>query len=134
MSNYNIEIDKANEILSVTTDDYEAFKTTLGLVKRDKTSYTTASESEEKLLSQLIEEQNRLCECRTELAKAKGYLSELLKVMPFVSDCDSCEFENSDKECSKRQGELRTECFKHKLQDEIQAFLEGEKKDECGNV
>ena len=131
MSDYYIEIDKANEKLSVTTDDYEAFKTTLGLVKSDRASYTTTQET---LLNQLLEEQNRLCECRTELKKAKGYLSELLKCMPYVHSCDSCEYLDKAEYCQRSIAKSDRKCHRHKLQTEIEAFLEGEKKDECGNV
>lgn len=132
MSDYYIEIDKANGKLSVTTDDYEAFKTTLGLVKSDRASYTTTQGT---LLSQLLEEQNRLCECRTELKKAKGYLTELLRVLPYVRHCGSCAlYYTANGECNGRTEQLGNNCYEHKLQDEMLAFLKGEKKDECGNV
>ena len=141
MIEFNIDVAKGKAKLTFTTDDYVVFGKMLERLTEitdKRASYTTArpvSEEEKNLLSQLIEEQNRLCECRTELAKAKGYLSELLKVLPYVNYCDSCSLHKAtDGECNTRTNLLKGRCFKHNLQDEIEAFLEGEKKDECGNV
>lgn len=140
MIEYNIEVAKGAAKVNVTTDEYDVFREILdGLTAATdkKVNYTTArpvSEEEENLLSQLIEEQNRLCECRTELVKAKGYLSELLKCMPYVHSCDSCEYLDKSEYCQRSIAKSDRKCHRHKLQTEIEAFLKGEKKDECDNV
>lgn len=141
MLGYNIEVAKKGVAkITVETDDYKIYRDVVDALTKEtdkRTGYTTArpvSEEEQNLLSQLFEEQSRLCECQTELAKAKGYLSELLKAMPYVRSCNSCEYLDKPEYCQRSRAKSDRKCHMHKLQTEIEAFLKGEKKDECGNV
>lgn len=145
MFEYKTEVAKGRAKILVETDEYATYRKFLDMVTEEtdkRAGYTTASSvsKEENLLNQFLEEQHWE-ECRQiahyddELKQAKAYITELLKLMPYVKRCVLCSlYETENGECNERVNRLNCNCFNHYLQDEIEAFLKGEKKDECGNV
>lgn len=140
MFEYKTEVAKGRAKILVETDEYATYRKFLDMVTEEtdkRAGYTTASSvsKEENLLNQFLEEKHweesrQIAHYDDELKQAKAYITELLKLMPYVRCCDSCEYLDKAEYCQRSIAKSDRKCHRHKLQTEIEAFLKGEKKDE----